>query len=156
MIRNYHYVIGYYKDPHWYNMCVKVEPASSFLRGQSHPGQQNYAVIHMTCRENYRLEKQMSPEKGPPYTPRISWWRETPLVIGVKEKCASCLSWGPLWHPFLQSDPNVIRLLNHSYCHLLLTLCTHALNSWLHLSSASLCAYQRAGLMNFPRWLGLC
>lgn len=108
---------------------------SSFIRGQSHPGQQNYAIIRMTFFGKQQAGKANlhGTEEGPPYMPRISWWKETPLVIGVKENVPS------VCHEVLCGTNSssvtqlpVIRLLNHSRCHLpslFLPSCPHALFS---------------------------
>ncbi len=72
----------------------------------------------MTCRKNNRLEKKISTTSI--YRPWISRWKETPLVIGVKENVP------PVCHEVLGgthstslTQPSIIHLLNRSYCHLL-------------------------------------
>lgn len=72
--------------------------------------------------------------------PRISQWKGTPLVIGVKENMP------PVRHEVLcgthsssQTQTSVTRLLNHSSCHLLPTLCTTLMPSFLIIDFIFLC-----------------
>lgn len=81
-----------------------------------------------------------STEEGLPYISRISWWAETPLVIGVKENvslvCHEVLSGT---HSTGLTQPSVICLLNHSHT---LHPCPHApfsIPAFISKSSASFC-----------------
>lgn len=101
--------------------------AAGFLTGQ-----QSRGIIYMA------LEKNKQTAKSPWYRikPALSIWiscgRETTLVIGVKEKCASYLSWGPLCHTFLRPGPTVGHMLTEPFALSppslrLLNLCPRAL-----------------------------
>lgn len=93
--------------------------------------------------------------------------KKTPLVIGVKVKRASCLSWSPLWHTFHQCDLTVCRTLAEPFTpspSLLLasTLCTLAAffpppPPFLTSPRGSVLLsvwQQRAELMSFRCWWG--
>lgn len=47
--------------------------------------------------------------------PWISWWKETPLVIGVKENVPLVCHEVLLWHTFHQSDPTVRHTLTEPF-----------------------------------------
>lgn len=61
-----------------------------------------------------------STEEGPPYISRISWWTETPLVIGVKENVSLvCHEDFCGTHSTGLTQLSVMCLLNHSHTRLL-------------------------------------
>lgn len=105
-----------------------------------------------------------STEEGPPYRSRISWWTETPPVIGVKENVALvCHEVFCGTHSTSLTQLSVICLLNHSNTHVLSLFFLPSapmpscplFHSWLHLKVLLLSVWQqRADLMAFSCWWG--
>lgn len=80
---------------------------SYFLTGQIYLPQQIRAVSRMTLWGKRQAGKAnlQGVEEGPPHIPWISWWKRTPLVIGVKENVSPVCHKASKWHSTSLAKP---------------------------------------------------